>query len=62
MRYFEDYQISEQTDIGSYLLTKTEIIEFASKWDPQPIHVDESAAKNSIERTPSKEIEFAFFK
>ena len=48
MRYFEDYRIGEQTDIGSYLLTKAEIVEFASKWDPQPIHIDESAAKNSM--------------
>jgi acyl dehydratase len=48
MRYFEDYRIGEQTDIGNHLVTKEEIIEFASKWDPQPIHIDENAAKSSI--------------
>ena len=47
MRYFEDYHIGERTHIGRHLVTKEEIIEFASKWDPQPIHTDERAAEGS---------------
>ena len=30
------------------LVTKKEIIDFARRWDPQPFHVDEEAARSSI--------------
>ena len=31
-----------------YIFTEEEIISFASKWDPQPFHIDPVAAKDSI--------------
>ena len=31
-------------DLGTYLLSETEIIEFAAQWDPQDFHVDRAAA------------------
>ncbi|MFO8011529.1 MAG: MaoC/PaaZ C-terminal domain-containing protein [Dehalococcoidia bacterium] len=47
--YFEDYQVGQIISApGSYLVEKEELIEFASKWDPQPFHIDEEAASNSI--------------
>ncbi len=48
MRFFEDIQVGESATIGSYTVTRDEIIEFAEKYDPQPFHVDEEAAEESI--------------
>lgn len=33
--------------LGSYRMTREEVIEFASKWDPQPYHLDDAAAQAS---------------
>ena len=48
MRHYEDIQIGETNSVGHYLVTEQEIIEFASNWDPQPYHIDEQAAKESV--------------
>lgn len=48
-RYFDDFDLGEQWLIGeTYDMTKEEILAFATKWDPQPFHVDEDAAKASV--------------
>ena len=48
-RYFDDFEVGEKWPIGeTYLMTKEEIRAFATKWDPQPFHVDEEAAKKSV--------------
>ena len=44
--YFEDIDLFEKGVLGTYLVDKEEVIEFARKWDPQPFHVDEEAAKS----------------
>ena len=45
MQYFEDYEVGQKSAFGSYHVTREEIIEFASKYDPQPFHLsDEGAA------------------
>lgn len=44
MIYFEDLVVGSETDFGSYEVTRTEVIEFASKYDPQPFHLDDEAA------------------
>jgi acyl dehydratase len=46
--YWEDFGVGERIDLGSKLVTREEIVEFASKYDPQPFHVDEAVAKRSI--------------
>ena len=46
--YFEDLPIGYESIVGSYELRAEEIIELASRWDPQPFHIDEEAAKNSV--------------
>ncbi len=46
--YWEDFKTGEVVKFGAYRVTKEEIIEFASVYDPQPIHLDEEAAKHSI--------------
>ena len=46
-RYFEDYRVGEVFEFGDELVTEQEIVEFASRYDPQPFHVDPAAATNS---------------
>ena len=44
MIYFEDLVIGEETEFGSYDVTREEVLEFARKYDPQPFHLDDEAA------------------
>ena len=44
MRYWEDFEQGETVELGSYEITREEMLEFARKYDPQPFHVDEEAA------------------
>jgi acyl dehydratase len=46
--YWEDLPVGTVIDLGTHEVTKDEILEFASKYDPQPFHTDEEAAKDSI--------------
>lgn len=46
--YFEDFEPGKVIDVGSRTVPEEEIIEFASKYDPQPFHVDKAAAEKSI--------------
>lgn len=46
--YFEDFETGQTIDVGTRTVTEEEIIDFASKFDPQPFHVDKDAAEKSI--------------
>ena len=46
--YWEDFRVGETIEFGSKRVTREEILEFAGEFDPQPFHLDEEAAKNSI--------------
>lgn len=46
--YFEEINIGQVWKSTEYLVTRDEIIEFASRWDPQPFHLDDEAAAQSI--------------
>ena len=48
MIYFEDLQVGNRRLLGTYVVSKEEAIEFASRWEPQPYHVDERAAATSL--------------
>lgn len=48
MRYYEDIKVGSIQDLGSYTVPKSEMIEFAERYDPQPIHVDEDVARETI--------------
>ena len=49
MKYFEDFRVGErQTASTDYLVTEVEIVELATRFDPQPFHVDPEAARASI--------------
>jgi acyl dehydratase len=43
-RFFEDYIPGDVHDCGSVAVTEGEIIEFARRYDPQPMHIDREAA------------------
>ena len=42
--YAEDARVGVPRDLGSYTVTEAEIIEFASRWDPQFFHTDTERA------------------
>lgn len=46
--HYEDLDIGRSFACGTYAVTKEEIVEFAQEFDPQPHHLDEEAAKNSM--------------
>ena len=48
MRYFEDFAEGQVYELGEASLSEAEILEFARKYDPQPFHVDEAAARKSM--------------
>ena len=45
--YLEDFEVGATGEAGSRTVSREEILEFASKYDPQPFHVDEEAARRS---------------
>lgn len=44
MIYFEDLVVGTKAAFGNYAVTREEVIEFASKYDPQAFHLDDEAA------------------
>lgn len=44
MLYYEDLEVGTVQQYGRYEVTREEVIEFASKYDPQPFHLDDEAA------------------
>lgn len=46
--YFEDLELGRVIELGSHTFTRESIVAFAAKYDPQPFHLDEEAAKASI--------------
>jgi acyl dehydratase len=47
MRYFEDFAPGDVAEVGPVTVSEQEIVEFASRFDPQPFHIDPEAAKAS---------------
>ena len=51
MIYFEDLVVGAEREFGTYNVTREEVLEFATKYDPQPFHLsDEAAAKTHFGR------------
>jgi acyl dehydratase len=46
--YFEEFAVGDSRRAGPYHVSRAEIIQFASQYDPRPIHVDEEAAARSV--------------
>jgi acyl dehydratase len=48
MRYFEDFEAGQELPFGPHTVTRAEIIAFAAEFDPQPFHLDERAAAETM--------------
>ena len=46
--YLEDLNVGQRFTSGSYVMEAARIKQFAEEFDPQPFHLDETAAQNSI--------------
>jgi len=44
-RHFEDFRVGEVIPLASRTVTREEILAFAAEFDPQPMHLDEAAAR-----------------
>lgn len=44
MIYLEDMVVGAVAEMGSYEVTREEVLEFAEKYDPQPFHLSDEAA------------------
>ena len=42
MQYFEDFQVGQRIRFDRYAVMRSEIVEFAKRYDPQVFHVDDS--------------------
>ena len=47
-RYFEDFTEGDTYDLGSFSYSAQQIVDFARAYDPQPMHTDGEAARQSI--------------
>jgi acyl dehydratase len=48
--YLEDLRAGQRFTSGAYLMEETRIKAFAAEFDPQPFHLDDSAAQASVFR------------
>jgi acyl dehydratase len=46
--YLEDLRVGQRFTSETYLMEASRIKEFAAEFDPQPFHIDESAAEASV--------------
>lgn len=48
MRFFEDLEIGQRRELGSFTFTAEDIKRFAAQFDPQRFHLDEEEGRNSL--------------
>lgn len=46
--YFEDFTEGLTLAFGDYPVTRDEVVRFAEEFDPQPFHLDEDAARETL--------------
>jgi len=46
--YFEDFKPGLFAEYGPRLITREEIVAFAAEFDPQPMHLDDDAARDTM--------------
>jgi acyl dehydratase len=47
-RWFENFHDGEVIELGARQVTREEIIAFATRWDPQPMHLEDAAGDASL--------------
>ena len=45
IRSFDDLSVGQSFDLGGFALPRAEVLEFAGRYDPQPFHLDDAAAR-----------------
>ncbi len=48
LRHYEDFAVGDVLPLGEKTMTRDEIVAFARLWDPQPMHLDETAGAASL--------------
>lgn len=48
MKYFEELAVGDTDSFGDYAVTREEVTDFATQYDPQSIHTDPEAAAESM--------------
>src|SRR5436309_12926418 len=48
MRFFEQMEVGQRRQIGSFTFTAEAIKKFAAQFDPQAFHLDEEAGRKSL--------------
>ena len=46
--YLDDLYVGRRFATGTYRVEETDILRFAAEFDPQPFHLDQSAAESSV--------------
>ena len=46
--WYEDHEVGQTASLGAHRFTREAIVDFASKFDPQPFHLDEEAGRQSL--------------
>ena len=46
--YLDDLQVGQRFSTGVHALDESQVIAFASQFDPQPFHLDAAAARNTL--------------
>ena len=46
--FFDDCVVGEEHLAGTYEVSAASMIKFATEWDPQPFHIDDVVARDSI--------------
>lgn len=46
--WFEDFKRGSVTEYGPRVVSREEILSFAAEFDPQPMHLDEEAARHTM--------------
>lgn len=46
--YFEDLRVGQRFRTGTYTITEAQIKAFAAQFDPQPFHLDDTAARATL--------------
>jgi len=48
MRFYEDIEVGETAESEGFQVSEDEIVAFAEKYDPQPMHLDPEAAADTM--------------
>lgn len=46
--YWEDFVVGQTREFGRYVVAREAVLDFARQFDPQPFHLDDAAAKQSL--------------